>query len=369
MGLTFEDALGDPDEGRIVILSIVTVPLCIIATVLRLVATRRSRRALGWDDLFAVLGLLGFLVYACTPFVGVAAAGDLDEEDLDILIAKLSYIASPFYYVNQLFVKASLFVLYYRIFWADRTFVRWVYILATIHVCWFITFLFFLLFLCTPVSKWWDVAGTQPGSCISGNAFLVPEEVTNSAIDFALVALTFVVIRKLKVTKHLRTKLTLVFLVGGLSGVIGFVKIGLVYGLDNTHGQENDANAFWDIMQMATSIFCACGPMYKTLLPLRSLWSRLKTSVSSWASRSRLYYRSVGSHKTESEQSTSSGRQRDVRGDANVTAGTVADWPQFVDGTETQYTWSEVEMVDIDFSNRPSAGSKNVQRQSNSEIV
>ncbi|POS75427.1 hypothetical protein DHEL01_v206183 [Diaporthe helianthi] len=349
MGLTFEDALSDPEEGRIVIVSIATVPLCILATILRLVGTRCSRRTLGWDDLFAVLGLLGFLVYACTPFVGVAAAGDLNDEDLDILIA-----------------KASLFVLYYRIFWSDRTFVRWVYILATIHVCWFITFFFFLLFLCTPVSKWWDVAGTQPGSCIGGNAFLVPEEVINSTIDFALVALTIVVIRKLKVTKHIRAKLAFVFVVGGLSGVIGFVKIGLAYGIDNNHGQENDSNAFWDIMQMATSIFCACGPMYKTLLTLQSFWSRLKMSISSWASRTRLY-RSVASHKTDSEDS---GRRQSSRdGDTGGIAGTVTDWPQFVDGTETQYTWSEVEMVDIDFSNRPKAGDKNVQRQSSLEIV
>lgn len=123
-------------------------------------------------------------------------------------------------------------------FWSDRTFVRWVYILATIHVCWFITFFFFLLFLCTPVSKWWDVAGTQPGYCVDGNAVLVPEETINSTINFALVALTVVVIRKLKITKHLRIKLAFVFVVGGLSGVIGFVKIGMVYGAANNNGRE-----------------------------------------------------------------------------------------------------------------------------------
>lgn len=70
MGVTFEDALSDPAQGQILIGSIVTVPLCVLATILRLVATRRSRRNFGWDDLFAVLALLGFLVYACTPYIG-----------------------------------------------------------------------------------------------------------------------------------------------------------------------------------------------------------------------------------------------------------------------------------------------------------
>jgi hypothetical protein len=135
-------------------------------------------------------------------------------------------------------VKASLFVVYHRMFWSDRIFVRWVYILATIHVCWFITFFFFVLFLCTPISKWWDVTGTQPGYCIDNNAYLVPAETSNALIDFALFALTVVMIKKLKIKKYLRIKLAIVFVVGGLAGVIGFVKIGLVYRAANDDGRE-----------------------------------------------------------------------------------------------------------------------------------
>lgn len=130
--------------------------------------------------------------------------------------------------------------------------------------------------------------------------------------------------------------------------------------------EENDTNAFWDILQMATSIFCACGPMYKTLLPLQSVWSRLKISIRSWASRTRLY-RSVPSHKTDSAESSQ--RQRSQHEYNGGSAGTATNGPVFIDGTETQYTWAEVEMVDIDFSNRPAAAAKNGHMQSNMEIV
>lgn len=75
MGVTFEDALSDPAEGPIVIISIITVPLSILVTVLRLVATKRAGRKLAWDDAFAVLALLGFLVYACAPFAGKSSWG------------------------------------------------------------------------------------------------------------------------------------------------------------------------------------------------------------------------------------------------------------------------------------------------------
>lgn len=70
MGYTFSDILADPSTGRIVIISLVTVPLCIIATGLRMLSTKRQKRKIGWDDAFAVFALIGFLAYACTPFVG-----------------------------------------------------------------------------------------------------------------------------------------------------------------------------------------------------------------------------------------------------------------------------------------------------------
>lgn len=70
MAYTLWDAIDDPSLGRVVILSLVSIPLCVAATIFRLVATKQSRRRFGWDDLFAVLALLGFLVYALAPFVG-----------------------------------------------------------------------------------------------------------------------------------------------------------------------------------------------------------------------------------------------------------------------------------------------------------
>lgn len=37
---------------------------------------------------------------------------------------------------------------------------------------------------------------------------------------------------------------------------------------------------------MATSIFCACAPMVKTMLPLAGLWVRLRSSITSRGSKS-----------------------------------------------------------------------------------
>ncbi|KAI0472063.1 hypothetical protein GGR56DRAFT_677909 [Xylariaceae sp. FL0804] len=327
MGYTFADIIAEPGIGPIVIISLVTIPLTIAATSLRLVATRRSRRPLSWDDLFAVLALVGHLGYTVTPVGAIPGAADLTTEQAAVLTAKLSYIATPFYYVNQLFAKASLFVLYHRVFWSDRAFVRWIYALAAVHVAWFVTFFFLVLFLCRPVSKWWDVAGTQPGRCIDGNAFLVPEETINSAVDLAMVGLTVAMVLGLRTREHVKRRLAFVFTLGGLSGVIGFVKIGITYHADDDNGQENNASAFWDILQMSTSIFCACAPMYKTLTPVHIFWARKKQMSRSWSGRSLLGSSNARSSAGGSKDRTPSS-DRDSRGDGE--RGPDASWGSLI---------------------------------------
>ncbi|KAF2795006.1 hypothetical protein K505DRAFT_374217 [Melanomma pulvis-pyrius CBS 109.77] len=337
MGYSFADFVNDPATAHLIYISLVTLPLCFIVTGLRLIASQRSTRKLGWDDAFAVLALIGFFGYAICPFIVIGLAGDLDEEGLAILSAKVSYIGAPFFYVNQLFSRGSLFILYYRIFWVDQTFVRWIYTLATIHVCWFITFLFLLLFLCTPISKWWDIYDVQPGHCIDGNTFLVPEEMINSSLDIAMMILSVGAVQKLITRKHMKTKLAFIFVVGGLSGVIGFVKIGIVYGTANDNGQENNTNAFWDILQMATSMWCACAPMYKVLLPLGSalgsVWIRLKSVISNHGGDSRSSVR-----MSDFRISIQGGSSRDKKGeDGNEATGTPARWSRLAEDSRKGY--------------------------------
>ncbi|KAI1120074.1 hypothetical protein F5Y10DRAFT_259116 [Nemania abortiva] len=318
MGYTFADIVGDPGLGPIVIISLVTIPLTLVATILRFVATRRSSRRLAWDDLFVVLALVGFLGYTLTPIASIPGAANLTEEQAAILTAKLAYIATPFFYVNQLFAKASLLVLYHRLFWSDIVLLTWIYALAAIHVAWFITFFFLVLFLCKPVSKWWDVTGTLPGTCIDGNTFPVSEETINSSINLAMVGLSVAMVFKLRTRELVKRKVAFIFTFGGLSGIIGFIKIGITYNTPNDNGQENNTNAFWDILQMATSIFSACAPMYKTIAPIWGAWVRLKWPDTSLSGQSLLGSSNVRSSERGEYQRLSnlsgkdSGREREI---------------------------------------------------------
>lgn len=151
---------------------------------------------------------------------------------------QLAYAACPFFVVNQLFSKASIFALYYRIFNVHKRFVVCASILAILQVCWFIAFFFSLIFLCVPVSKFWDVLGEKNGWCVNDAAWLAAEETINSCIDFAMVILSAYMIQKLNMKRSTKRKLGFLFALGGLSGVIGFVKIGEVYAVPDKNGSK-----------------------------------------------------------------------------------------------------------------------------------
>ncbi|KAI8959169.1 hypothetical protein F5Y11DRAFT_362086 [Daldinia sp. FL1419] len=288
MGYTFEDSLHNELMGTTVILSLATIPVCVLATALRLIATRRSRRKLDWDDLSAFLALASFLVYALAVLAWAGLIGNMDYLSMVVFSAKLAYAIASFFYMNQLFARGSLFILYYRLFWSDPVFIKWIYALAAIHVSWFITFEFLFLFFCTPISKWWDATHTKPGHCIDSNTFMFTSETLNSSLDFATIILTVAVVQRLQTRQYIKTKLIFIFTIGGLSGIIGFVKIGLIYASDLAHGKsKSDPNAFWDLLQMATSVLCACAPMFQAIIPLRGVWTFLKSSITSWAGQSK----------------------------------------------------------------------------------
>ncbi|ROW04824.1 hypothetical protein VMCG_04867 [Cytospora schulzeri] len=362
----FQTILHNVSEGPITVLVIITAPLCTAATVLRFVASRRGGRTVGWEDCFAALALIAFLVYAGLALAGFAVTGGIstDEFNLDeaIKTSKMAYAAAPFFEINQLFAKASLFVLYYRIFSRDRTFVRWILFLAVLQVCWFIATYFALIFMCVPVSKWWDVLGTEEGWCLNDAALLAAEETINSCVDFAMVGLAVAMVRKLKMKANVKRKLAVVFAIGGLSGILGFVKIGEVYAVPDEDGETNVTNGFWDLLQMATTIFCCCAPIYKTILPPEGFWSRFKISLSSFGSMARLNKSNRSSKRLQSDSS---------QGVSQVSG----NWPRFQGGTQRDYTWAEVETVDEiplrsdPYHDHPNHVTKTVQIQQNVDIV
>ncbi|KAF2469525.1 uncharacterized protein BDR25DRAFT_315148 [Lindgomyces ingoldianus] len=80
------------------------------------------------------------------------------------------------------------------------------------------------VFQCVPVRKFWGPQ-TQ-GHCIFYGPFLAVNKSANSLIDFVLVIQAVIMLWSIQTDKKTKWRLLIVFTIGGLAGVIGFVKIG-----------------------------------------------------------------------------------------------------------------------------------------------
>lgn len=102
------------------------------------------------------------------------------------------------------------------------------------------------------------------------------------------------------------------FALGGLSGLIGFIKIGEAYG----DVGSNILNAVWDEVQMAVSIICCCAPIWRTVIPeiplLQTFWSKTFGSSSGRSSEKPNSGRLRGSLRTWGQGSSRKRRDPDA---------------------------------------------------------
>ncbi|KAM7189794.1 hypothetical protein V8F33_009820 [Rhypophila sp. PSN 637] len=276
----------DHDQGAAFVLILVTTPICTLATGLRFLASKRSGRKNNvLEDVFAGLSLAFFLVF-CFMFLylmikmngrSLQELALLPPEEL-IHILKIGWIMSPQYVPNQVFTKMTLVFLYFRIFSADEVFVKWLYGLGILQVMWGIAVYIVKFNLCSPIEFTWDKS-VVGGTCIEIGPFLAASETINSLIDFAMIGLAIWIVRSLRMGRGNKIKLAVLFAVGGLSGVIGFIKIAEAYGA----AYNNIRSPIWDIVQMASSIICCCAPIYKPLILELGIVKALRSTFGSSA--------------------------------------------------------------------------------------
>ncbi|KAI1657078.1 hypothetical protein F4813DRAFT_396621 [Daldinia decipiens] len=245
----------DSHQTAAFIVCLITAPTCIVATALRFIATRRNRRRIGWEDWFALLALIFFLIYvALLLYILVTLngrnpykPGAISKEQFYNIEVTIYVLAAQFC-LQQLFAKFSLLFLYYRFFSRRRSFAVCVWIVGTIQLLWSVATYLVHYFTCIPPKKSWTP--TAPGHCINNPAFLASGESINSLLDFALVGLAI-----------------------WMGGFFGFVKIAQAFG--NSY-VNNVLDAIWATIQQACGVICCCAPMCRSLLPRFSLYERLR---------------------------------------------------------------------------------------------
>ena len=111
--------------------------------------------------------------------------------------------------------KASLLLLYYRIFSPSRRFRLAIYIVTAIVFCqWFSVTLAFI-FQCRPVAAFWDHT-IQRAKCIDLPLFTVVSGVLNLMTDVLILCLPMPMVWGLNTTNAQKVTLTGIFLLGAL---------------------------------------------------------------------------------------------------------------------------------------------------------
>ncbi|KAF2235728.1 hypothetical protein EV356DRAFT_499344 [Viridothelium virens] len=317
--------LDRPENAAGWVLSIILTPICVVATALRFVATKRSRRDPGWEDWWALLALIFFIPYAVYLIMILTQANGRSTVQYIIEDPKGWEIMAPFglmvtalFGPQQTFVKYSLLALYHRIFWVHRGFVRMVWIVAVIQGMWGLVVLLVQINACRPVKKSWYPE--IPGYCINTDLFFSIYEPINSLLDFVVAGMAIYMLWKPTFRRNTAQVwwLSALFTLGAFSGILGIVK--------TVEAQNATKNNYlwvdWNLVQEATSIICCCTPIYMSLLPKTNWFS----SISSWASRtffsshSKLSGGSSGATKATNGSGSSSGNSSKHRNRSNVNA-------------------------------------------------
>ncbi|KAI1115191.1 hypothetical protein F5Y14DRAFT_411434 [Nemania sp. NC0429] len=264
------------------LVGIITAPFAILSVVLRFWAVRRAGVKYGAEDWLALTALfLSISYFGVTTGDLIFAHGDNSVDLLHspkrlILLRQLVYVALWLYFWQQLFVKLSILALYYRLFKVHRACALCIYALVAYHVLLTIGASLFLAFQCYPLLKWFNPLA--PGRCVSEGTFVAVTESINSFGDFLIVILAVTMVRWLQMPASTKRKLSFLFGLGILAGLIGFIKIGVSYSNDAVY--VFSLIAVWSNVQELVCLFCCCAPVYKPILPPPGMWSRLASKVS-----------------------------------------------------------------------------------------
>ncbi|KAM0803703.1 hypothetical protein BDR22DRAFT_902287 [Usnea florida] len=238
---TFSSAeLGASNKHPVYIAVIISLVLATGAVLLRGKARHMSKAAFGWDDysiIFALLGLANITLWLAT-----AAA-----------------------------TKASLLLLYYRLFSPSERFRLAVYIGAAVVFCQWFSLTIVTIFQCRPVRAFWN-RNIQNARCFDLARVTIISGVLNILTDVLILCLPVPMVWGLRTTFAQKVTVTGMFLLGIFVCAISIVRIsklavinsiGVLKTRDPTWSTVDIY--IWTVLESGIGILSACLP---TLRPL-----------------------------------------------------------------------------------------------------
>ena len=152
-------------------------------------------------------------------------------------------------------------------------------------VAWLIANNLASLFQCRPIRKGWQIKAS--GHCIDHLPFFIGTQVPILALDVVILALPVSAVCRLQMSTLKKVSVGAIFLLGGLSIVIGIIRLVVLIGQGHDITYRTGICS-WSVLEPAVEVFSACLP---TLAPMLHMRPRLGTSLRSplqWEKRSRI---------------------------------------------------------------------------------
>ncbi|KXJ94865.1 hypothetical protein Micbo1qcDRAFT_221338 [Microdochium bolleyi] len=242
---------------------------CPVAVSLKLWSRTRKGGTLGWDDLTNVLALVfalatgGVLLDCCAHGYGRHWATLAIEDQREAM--KLFYISQVTYKTSINLTKASILLLYLRIFGSIRWFRNACVLVLTCVAMYWLASLAGTLFQCTPIQRAFNPS--IPGHCINNLKFWYANAGFSIATDLIILVLPMLPVTTLEIPRVQKMALMFVFTLGIFVVITSCLRVTTIDIQAKTRDKTFDiSSTMWTIIEMNVAIICSCLPQLRPLV-------------------------------------------------------------------------------------------------------
>ncbi|CAD6575983.1 MAG: hypothetical protein ASARMPREDX12_007667 [Alectoria sarmentosa] len=243
--------------------------LATAGVILRAVARRKSAAAFAWDDYTIIFALI--LLYALDVSSLLSAAKYGLGQHLPAVIStvvpfqKVALMNITLWLATAAATKASLLLLYYRLFSPSRRFRFAVRIGAVIVFCQWVSLTCAAIFQCRPLAAFWNHA-IRDAKCINLPRFTIVGGVLNLLTDVLILCLPIPMVWGLNTTKTQKVTLTCIFLLGILVCAISIIRISKLASVNYDDPTWRLVDVYlWTSLENSVGIASACLPTMRPL--------------------------------------------------------------------------------------------------------
>ncbi|KAK2002752.1 integral membrane protein [Colletotrichum falcatum] len=223
---------------------------------------------IGWDDWTILLSFLCCLTVSVLMIISCEFGFGQHIRNLSkpnkLMTLKMFYVAQIFYKITINLTKASILLLYLRIF-VQRYFRILCLVLLSTILTYMVATSASSIWQCTPVSRAWDKS--IPGTCISLTRNWYANAGFSITTDILIIALPQHVIWQSKLPANQKRAIMIIFALGLFVTITSILRMTtLDFSTTSPDTTFDIASTLWTLVEDNLAIICACLPMCR--LPL-----------------------------------------------------------------------------------------------------